>query len=41
MTNADPAWIAYARAQIDELHDGPDVPRLAREVGELFPERMR
>lgn len=38
MTNADPAWIAYARAQIDELHDGPDVPRLAREVGELFPE---
>lgn len=34
----DPAWIIDARADIGRYHDGPDVPALAREVGEAFPD---
>jgi hypothetical protein len=31
------ALLDAATAQIGKLHDGPDVPRMAREIGEKFP----
>jgi hypothetical protein len=33
----DPRWIEFARSKIGVWTDGPDVPRIAREVGGLFP----
>jgi lysozyme family protein len=35
-TNAE--IIAKARSYIGQLNDGPDVPRIAREIGKTFPE---